>query len=457
MLTPRQNRLLPVIAILAILILILVAGRSCRDEEQEMVLLDRVPQAAHPDADTPADTIKTLTANVAAMTAELEGLQQANARLKANNESLRQDRKAIDETVAVRIQRELAEREAAQRAQSDQAMASLNARIDALGEALSAASEPAGSDIPIGLGWDPALSNDLVWIEPLDATAGATAGEFLPTAGRGNNALAVAAGTSGPTEAENLAAELPRPVYTVPRNATLMGSTAMTALLGRVPLRGEVRDPMPFKVITGRDNLAANGLTIPGVAGMVWSGTAIGDWTLSCVSGRLESVTFVFDDGRIRTLSREDREQSDERSGDRDRPLGWISDARGIPCVSGERKSNAAAFLSQRIGAKAIEAAARAAAAAETTTVIPASGGITNSVTGDPGAYVLGETVAEGGEEIAQWLIERQAQSFDAVFVPAGAELAIHVDRALTIDYDPTGRRLNHAMLDASDARHDLD
>ena len=37
---------------------------------------------------------------------------------------------------------------------------------------------------------------------------------------------------------------------------------------------GEVRDPMPFKVITGRDNLAANGLTVPGVEGMIWSGTA---------------------------------------------------------------------------------------------------------------------------------------------------------------------------------------
>ena len=59
------------------------------------------------------------------------------------------------------------------------------------------------------------------------------------------------------------------PVYTVPRNATLIGSTAMTALVGRVPVQGQVRDPMPFKVITGADNLAANGLTVPGVQGMV--------------------------------------------------------------------------------------------------------------------------------------------------------------------------------------------
>ena len=71
-----------------------------------------------------------------------------------------------------------------------------------------------------------------------------------------------------------------RPAYTVPRNATLIGSTSMTALVGRIPIQGQVRDPMPFKVITGADNLAANGLTVPGVQGMVWSGTAVGDWTL---------------------------------------------------------------------------------------------------------------------------------------------------------------------------------
>ena len=244
-----------------------------------------------------------------------------------------------------------------------------------------------------------------------------------------------------------------RPVFTVPRNATLMGSTAMTALVGRIPLRGQVQDPMPFKIITGADNLAANGLTIPGVQGMIWSGTAVGDWTLSCVSGRLEAVTFVFDDGTIRTVA------SDESQGQggRDEPLGWISDAQGIPCISGTRKSNATAFLAQRIGVQAVQAAADAAAAAENTTVITSAGGITGGVTGDVGAYVLGKTIAGGSEELAQWLLERQSQSFDAVFVPAGIAVAIHVDRAIPIDFEPQGRKLSHASLSSSHAPHTLD
>jgi integrating conjugative element protein (TIGR03752 family) len=453
----RQNRLLPILAVIVILMLILVLGRSCSGDEQDRVLLDRVPQASRPDADTPADTIKTLTANVAAMTSELQSLRQANLKLRTDNELLQQSRKAIDDSVASRIDREFARRDEERRSADDQALSSLNERIEALADALrDSAMNREGSDMPVGLGWDPFVSGtELKWIDPLDVNTDSLRNELLATSRpRQSNARTPATGAPDDPDAENAAANTPRPVYTVPRNATLMGSTAMTALLGRVPRRGEVRDPMPFKVITGRDNLAANGLTVPGVEGMIWSGTAIGDWTLSCVTGRLESVTFVFDDGSIRTLSTDDRE---ERSGERNRPLGWISDARGVPCVSGERKSNAAAFLSQRIGAKAIEAAADAAAASQTTTVLRDSGGISNTVSGDTGAYVLGKTVADGGNEIAEWLLERQGQNFDAVFVPAGAELAIHVDRQLTIDLDPHGRRLHHEMPQATLNNSQLD
>src|SRR5690606_33963165 len=102
----RQNRLLPILAAIVILMLILVMSRSCSRDDEGRVLLDRVPQASLPDADTPADTIKTLTANVAAMTSELQSLRQANAKLRADNESLQESRKAIDDSVASRIDRE---------------------------------------------------------------------------------------------------------------------------------------------------------------------------------------------------------------------------------------------------------------------------------------------------------------------------------------------------------------
>jgi len=304
------------------------------------------------------------------------------------------------------------------------------------------------SDIPVGLGLDGvgqggAGSDTLVWIDPLES-----ADTAAPTS-TGNSLLrrvsppAEHPSTAVREQTRQLAQALQsvHPVYTVPRNATLIGSTAMTALVGRVPVQGQVRDPMPFKVITGADNLAANGLTIPGVQGMVWSGTAIGDWTLSCVTGRLDSVTFVFEDGTIRTISSDDK---GNQSGGANKALGWISDEQGIPCVTGDRKTNAPAFLTQRIGMMAIQAAADAAANAQTTSIVSDAGSVSRSVTGDTGKFVLGKTIAGGSEEVSKWLLERQSQSFDAVFVPAGAHLAIHVDRELPIDLDTHGRKLTH-------------
>ena len=64
---------------------------------------------------------------------------------------------------------------------------------------------------------------------------------------------------------------------------------------------------------------------------------------------------------------------------------------------------------------------------------------------GDTGTFVLGKTVSGGSEAISKWLLERQSQSFDAVFVPVGTRIAIHVDHELLIDLDTTGRKLTHA------------
>jgi integrating conjugative element protein (TIGR03752 family) len=101
---------------------------------------------------------------------------------------------------------------------------------------------------------------------------------------------------------------------------------------------------------------------------------------IPCVTGRLESVTFVFDDGTIRILASNDRQGGGEA-----RPLDWISDAQGIPCVSGQRKTTAPSFLAQRMGVTALQAAGQAAAAAQTTAIIGEGGDITRALTGDTG------------------------------------------------------------------------
>ncbi|MBD2816908.1 TIGR03752 family integrating conjugative element protein, partial [Xenorhabdus sp. Flor] len=58
--------------------------------------------------------------------------------------------------------------------------------------------------------------------------------------------------------------------------------------------------------------------------------------TLSCVRGQVNSITVVFQDGTVRTLP---------GAGQNTHGIGWLSDENGIPCISGERKSNAATYL----------------------------------------------------------------------------------------------------------------
>jgi integrating conjugative element protein (TIGR03752 family) len=244
-----------------------------------------------------------------------------------------------------------------------------------------------------------------------------------------------------------------KPVYTVPTNSTLMGSVAMTALIGRVPVDGTVNDPYPFKVLVGPDNLTANGIDIPDVAGAVFSGTASGDWTLSCVRGHVRSITFVFQDGTVRTIP-EDRNgnqqnNSNQQGNGQQSGLGWISDPHGIPCVSGERRSNAQQYL----GTQALITAAGAGAASfiksgsSQAAVVSSSGSI--GTVGISGNEAMGRILAGGVQEMSKWVNQLYGQAFAAVYVEPGAQVAIHLERPIAIDYDPDGRKVDYRTGEA--------
>ncbi len=451
--TPQSNRLLPVAAVVVLLLVLFMGIRSCGNGSAPTFGGRGNP--SNGDVDLPADTVRTLTAQVQQMRGDL-------AAVRKENDELRQREGRIADDVTNRLRPELS-------AQGNGTLAVVQQRLDKLeveartpvGGAQIGGVQPQvagnqpvgglpplppgraggagyGSDLPVGMGFDgrpgaaAAGSDGLIWTRPLGRDA--AAGQQVAT-------------TTPPASLDPIPAPKPvLPVYTINRNATLIGTTAMTALIGRIPVGEKLQDPMPFKLIVGADNLAANGITIPGIEQMVMSGYAVGDPTLKCASGRITSATFVFDDGTIRTVSAEGAGSGGGRAGaGEQQALGWISDERGVPCVSGQLISNAGSYLAGRAAVALAQAAADAAAAAQTTTSVSGlTQGGTSSVTGDTGRFVLGRASAGAAGEYGKWLDERAAGAFDAIYVAPGVHVAIHLDRQIDIDYDPAGRRVSH-------------
>ena len=272
---------------------------------------------------------------------------------------------------------------------------------------------------------------------------------------------------SGPATAAAQAAAAQRPkdipYFTIPENGTLAGVTAMTSIIGRVPIDGRVTDPMQFKAVVGRDNLAANGFELPGdIAGIIVTGIAIGDMALSCNEGKVRSLTFVFNDGTIRTVSA--RAQSSGgfnrgnsgNSGD----LGFISDLHGNPCISGKFVTNAPAYLTDIIGLRALGVAGQAYAEAQRTTRTNTDGSISGTVTGSAGSYALGQAVSGSTDEVTKWMLQRLKSSFDAVITPSGQQMVVHLDKEIRLDKVVDGRKLVHrqqTQVSAHGSRYGLE
>ncbi|MCI2810133.1 TIGR03752 family integrating conjugative element protein [Eoetvoesiella caeni] len=405
------------------------------------------------EGDTPRDTVATLVAQVKQLRTELQTALSDNKSQREENQRLRQRENSIDQRINSALESERSnlrrdqQQAASERQQTEGLLADLQRRLDSIG-----GRGGSHADLPVGLGLhhgdEAGMEGGMRWVEPDDAkqTDGrgmSNGGISFPTSfGSAQSTLETTAQTVANAGARAAGVKSATPVYTVPTNSTLMGSVAMTALIGRVPIDGTVNDPYPFKVLVGPDNLTANGIDIPDVAGAVFSGTASGDWTLSCVRGQVRSITFVFHDGTIRTIP-EDREGNQQNNQQRD-GLGWISDPHGIPCVSGERRSNAQQYL----GTQALITAAGAGVAS----LIESDSGRASYVGADgsigsvgiSGQEAVGRILASGVQDMSSWVNKLYGQAFAAVYVQPGAKVAVHLEKPLAIDFDPEGRKVDH-------------
>ncbi|AKE60102.1 TIGR03752 family integrating conjugative element protein [Citrobacter farmeri] len=441
----QSNPLLRILTPLIILAGSALLFNTCRDSKNapnkqaapDATLSQNELQALGIEGDTPADTVATLVGQMKLWRKELETVKASNAALLQENKQLREREQNTDSRIGEAINRQ----QASASQQQNEMLSALQTQIQQLKGNRTADNSLAG------LGIDEAQTpsgEPLRWVAPADA---------LPTDKNGRPLQPTLAFPSTVPDATPPPATTPvavKPVYTLPQNSTLIGSVAMTALLGRIPLNGSVTDPYPFKVLIGRDNLTANSIDLPDVEGAVISGSATGDWTLSCVRGTLTSITFIFRDGTVRTLPEEGEKAGNGTEGN----IGWLSDPHGLPCIPGERKSNAAEYIGSQFLLAGSSAAAQALANNQTTSTVE-DGSITTALTGDSGQYVLGQALGGGLKESADWFKQRYGQMFDAIYVPPGKAVAIHITRQLAIDYDPNGRRVNYRT--AGEHSGDLD
>jgi len=242
----------------------------------------------------------------------------------------------------------------------------------------------------------------------------------------------------------------PVPWYTIPANATSVHDRLMTALVGRIPVKGVVTDPYPFKIVISDDNLAANGLRIPHLSQMIVSGYCEGDLNLVSVRGWVTSLTFIFDDGTISSVTSNDNNIGHFT---RENSLGYLSDKFGNPFIRGRLISNAPLYLSGNATISAAAGAANAFAQSQTTQGSSLFGN-SSAMTGDIGKYVAGNALSSVATGVQQWWHDREEQSFDAVYVaPADdkgkyQEIAVNFAKEIPIDYDPEGRKISYAHVD---------
>lgn len=437
------------------------------------------------EGDTPSDTLRTVVAEGRELKQQIADVIAQNRSVNQDNDALKQRLTNIDQTVEQRLRNAQDQFQQDSKQQQQSLFDGFKKQLDDLSK--MGASNGSNSDLPIGLGVQPGDAqqfkspgnpNDIVWIDPQDATALDSNGKAITT---GTNQSA--SGFSFPTSfgesvdkgqkalstgvqsvrddvgGQQQERKRVRRAYTLPQNSTLMGSVAMSALIGRVPVDGTVNDPYPFKVLIGPDNLTANGIDLPDVAGAVASGTASGDWTLSCVRGQIKSLTFVFNDGTVRTLPAPvqggNQQNNNQNSSGDQQPiqggLGWISDPYGIPCIAGERRSNA----QQYIGSQALITAAGAGAASLIKTEGSTSSYVSNAAgslgsTGISGNEAMGKILTQGVTDVSSWVNKLYGQAFAAIYVMPGAQVSLHIDQELEIDYELKGRKVKYP----SGARH---
>lgn len=445
----KKNKLILIIVSL-LLVLIVVVSFLGHKKTSSVNTIQAQNQPQVVDNATGDNTAESLNA----LTQELHQVISSNQELQANNAELNKKNASILRNIRGEVQQNL-ENELQKRGQDNQAkIAKLQKQLQEVNDALKKANQHQSGDVSGAYSVDGQGSQQLTGSQVVNVNgqnlvaipdiSGSHANVSNGNNGNNNtitnNSDSILHPDGSPSNAQTSKKPKPVPYYTIPSGATLARSVNMTALIGRVPVNGVVKSPYPFKMIIGGDNMAANGLHIPGVSGAIIQGYTVGDMALSCVKGYVTAITFVFPDGTISTTSIGDSSNNGDLGFNNS--LGYISEPNGNPCFPGKFYTNAPQYLATMIALGALNQGGQAYAMAQQTAMSNAFGGTTTSLTGSVGKYMLGGAVQGGTQQAMNWFTEREKNSFDAVYVPAGKKAVINITKQIDINYNPNGRKI---------------
>lgn len=453
----KFNRLPIIFALIVLTILLGVGLSQCSDSNTVTTTTPPPAAVAAPnapsrpsDADGTDETLRTLAARLGAVEQVTTAQQATDARLAELSSELEQSR---NDPAQTQIAETLAQLREQNQLLTDRILA-LEARQSAPSDAVNAdlglppGAAPGlgaldGVPIEAGLAAAPPQSG-YAWVRPLDQPPRDPADPSSPVP---SGYIAPAPGEIAPVDVGQTAQSTEptvTPRFTIPVNATLLNNRALTALIGRIPVNGSVTDPYRFKILASSEGLATNGFYLPSeIRSMVFSGTASGDWSLKCVRGSIDSVTFTYEDGSVQTYGGEIATPDGANQSTTRKPLGYLSDRNGVPCIKGEPVTNAPKILTARFAAAALEATARGYAEAQTSNTVTAAGGVVRTID-DAAKFGAYTGLAGGAGETRTWLEERLGQIFDAIYAPPGHVVAIHIESQINLDQRSDARKLSY-------------
>ena len=234
------------------------------------------------------------------------------------------------------------------------------------------------------------------------------------------------------------------PFFTLPVNDQLTHNVASGAIIGVVPnINNQVFNRIRFKLVSTKLGVLSEHQYPAGLKNIVWGGIALGVGSQSCLYGIVDSVTFVFTDGRILTASAQSNGVTSDLTGGVSigSGFGYISNAWGERCLPGELISNSRDYVTDRAIVGGLEAATNVARQSNINTTIDNNGNSIENI--DPNragnaaaAGFVGGVLNAYGEDLQR----RIAQAFDLVYIKSGTPITIELTREISIDYPPTGR-----------------